>query len=88
MGILTTTIVFGETNGFSLYNDYKKFVYFVGYVVVEVQSGIGIEKTTIAKNRNSRIQRSLSLLSFVVNPSEVKQLKNQQRERTIYMEYI
>jgi len=76
LGILTTSVVLAETNGFTLFNNYKQLVSYAGYDVVEAQSGTRVGKTKISKRGNSRIRRALYMPSLVVIQCEVKQFKD------------
>lgn len=76
LGVLTTAVVLAETNGFTLFDNYKQLVSYAGYDVVEAQSGTRVGKTKISKRGNSRIRRALYMPSLVVIQCEVKQFKN------------
>lgn len=76
LGVLTTAVVLAETNGFTLFNNYKQLVSYAGYDVVEAQSGTRVGKTKISKRGNSRIRRALYMPSLVVIQCEVKQFKD------------
>lgn len=76
LGVLTTAVVLSETNGFTLFNNYKQVVSYAGFDVVEAQSGTRAGKTKISKRGNSRIRRALYMPSLVVITSEVKQFKD------------
>lgn len=76
LGVLTVSTVLAETNGFTLFNNYKQLVSYAGYDVVEAQSGTRIGKTKISKRGNSRIRRALHMPSLVVIQCEVKPFKD------------
>ena len=76
LGILTTAVILAETNGFTLFNNYKQVVSYAGFDVVEAQSGTRVGKTKISKRGNSRIRRALYMPSLVVIQCEVKQFKS------------
>lgn len=76
LGILTLGTVLAETNGFTLFNNYKQLVSYAGYDVVEAQSGTRVGKTKISKRGNSRIRRALHMPSLVVIQCKVKPFKD------------
>ncbi|SHG87887.1 Transposase [Flavobacterium micromati] len=76
LGILTLSTVLAETNGFTLFNNYKQLVSYAGYDVVEAQSGTRVGKTKISKRGNSRIRRALHMPSLVVIQCKVKPFKD------------
>ncbi|WP_397445156.1 IS110 family transposase [Polaribacter sp. R77954] len=76
LGILTTSVILAETNGFTLFNNYKQVVSYAGFDVVEAQSGTRVGKTKISKRGNSRIRRALYMPSLVVIQCEVQQFKD------------
>jgi transposase len=76
LGILTLSTVLAETNGFTLFNNYKQLVSYAGYDVVEAQSGTRVGKTKISKRGNSRIRRALHMPSLVVIQCKVKLFKD------------
>ena len=76
LGILTTAVILAETNGFTLFNNYKQVVSYAGFDVVEAQSGTRVGKTKISKRGNSRIRRALYMPSLVVIQCEVQQFKD------------
>ncbi|MFA9189718.1 IS110 family transposase [Flavobacterium sp. FBOR7N2.3] len=72
LGILTMSTILAETNGFTLFKNYKQLVSYAGYDVVEAQSGKRVGKTKISKRGNSRIRRALHMPSLVVIQHKVK----------------
>lgn len=76
LGILTLSTVLAETNGFTLFNNYKQLVSYAGYDVIEAQSGTRVGKTKISKRGNSRIRRALHMPSLVVIQCKVKPFKD------------
>jgi transposase len=76
LGILTLSTVLAETNGFTLFKNYKQLVSYAGYDVVEAQSGTRVGKTKISKRGNSRIRRALHMPSLVVIQCQVKPFKD------------
>lgn len=76
LGVLTLSTVLAETNGFTLFNNYKQLVSYAGYDVVEAQSGTRVGKTKISKRGNSRIRRALHMPSLVVIQCKVKPFKD------------
>jgi transposase len=75
LGILTLSTVLAETNGFTLFKNYKQLVSYAGYDVVEAQSGKRVGKTKISKRGNSRIRRALHMPSLVVIQCQVLPFK-------------
>ncbi len=60
VGIMTALVIIAETNGFDLIENKAQLVSFVGYDVVENQSGSSLNgKTRISKKGNSHIRRAL-----------------------------
>ncbi len=76
LGVLTLSTVLAETNGFTLFKNYKQLVSYAGYDVVEAQSGSRVGKTKISKRGNSRIRRALHMPSLVVIQCQVKPFKD------------
>lgn len=76
LGVLTLSTVLAETNGFTLFKNYKQLVSYAGYDVVEAQSGTRVGKTKISKRGNSRIRRALHMPSLVVIQCQVKPFKD------------
>ena len=76
LGVLTLSTVLAETNGFTLFKNYKQLVSYAGYDVVEAQSGTRVGKTKISKKGNSRIRRALHMPSLVVIQHQVKPFKD------------
>ena len=76
LGVLTLSTVLAETNGFTLFNNYKQLISYAGYDVVEAQSGTRVGKTKISKRGNSRIRRALHMPSLVVIQCKVKPFKD------------
>jgi len=72
LGVLTLGTVLAETNGFTLFKNYKQLVSYAGYDVVESESGKRVGKTKISKKGNSRIRRALHMPSLVVIQHQVK----------------
>jgi len=75
LGILTVSTILAETNGFTLFKNYKQLVSYAGYDVVEAQSGTRIGKTKISKRGNSHIRRALHMPSLVVIQCQVRPFK-------------
>lgn len=75
LGVLTLSTVLAETNGFTLFENYKQLVSYAGYDVVEAQSGKRVGKTKISKRGNSRIRRALHMPSLVVIQCQVLPFK-------------
>lgn len=73
--VLTLSTVLAETNGFTLFKNYKQLVSYAGYDVVEAQSGKRVGKTKISKRGNSRIRRALHMPSLVVIQCQVLPFK-------------
>ena len=76
LGVLTLSTILAETNGFTLFANYKQLVSYAGYDVVEAQSGKRVGKTKISKRGNSRIRRALHMPSLVVIQCKVKPFKD------------
>lgn len=76
LGVLTLSTILAETNGFTLFKNYKQLVSYAGYDVVEAQSGKRVGKTKISKRGNSRIRRALHMPSLVVIQCQVKPFKD------------
>jgi transposase len=76
LGVLTMSTVLAETNGFTLFKNYKQLVSYAGYDVVEAQSGKRVGKTKISKRGNSRIRRALHMPSLVVIQHQVSPFKD------------
>ncbi|WP_163401528.1 IS110 family transposase [Flavobacterium fluviatile] len=76
LGVLTLSTVLAETNGFTLFKNYKQLVSYAGYDVVEAQSGTRVGKTKISKKGNSRIRRAMHMPSLVVIQCQVKPFKD------------
>lgn len=72
LGVITLATVLAETNGFELFNNYKQFVSYTGYDVVEAQSGTQVGKAKISKRGNSRTRHAIHLPSLVVMQCKVK----------------
>jgi transposase len=72
VGITTVAVTIGETNGFALFENVSQLISFVGYDVVDNQSGKRTGKTKISKKGNSRIRRILHMPAFNVIRYEVK----------------
>lgn len=66
LGIQTLAVVVAETNGFELFQNKSQLVSFVGYDVVENNSGKHTGKTKISKKGNSHIRRALYFPAFNV----------------------
>ena len=75
LGVLTLSTVLAETNGFTLFKNYKQLVSYAGYDVVEAQSVKRVGKTKISKRGNSRIRRALHMPSLVVIQCQVLPFK-------------
>lgn len=76
LGVLTLSTVLAETNGFTLFKNYKQLVSYAGYDVVEAQSGSRVGKTKISKRGNSRLRRALHMPSLVVIQCQVRPFKD------------
>lgn len=61
VGLLTAATIVAETNGFALFTNQKQLVSYVGYDVVENQSGNRVGRTRISKQGNSHIRRILHM---------------------------
>lgn len=72
LGVLTVSTILAETNGFTLFKNYKQLISYAGYDVVEAQSGTRIGKTKISKKGNSKIRRALHMPSLVMIQCKVK----------------
>jgi len=72
LGVLTVSTILAETNGFTLFKNYKQLVSYAGYDVVEAQSETRIGKTKISKRGNSQVRRALHMPSLVVIQCGVK----------------
>jgi transposase len=59
IGLLAAAVVIAETNGFALIENQAQLVSYVGYDVVENQSGNRSGRTKISKHGNSHIRRIL-----------------------------
>jgi len=73
LGTLTIATVVAETFGFALFENVAQLVSYVGYDVVENQSGKHIGKTKISKKGNGRIRRclyfpALNVVRYKVSP--------------------
>lgn len=64
VGMLTAVTVIAESNGFELFKNHRQLTSYVGYDVVENQSGKRKGKTRISKYGNSHIRRILHMPSF------------------------
>lgn len=71
VGLTTVAVVLAETNGFALFENTSQLISYVGYDVVESQSGKRVGKTRISKKGNNRIRRILHLPAFNVVKYEV-----------------
>ena len=67
---LTVAVIIAETYGFELMENAKQLSSYVGYDVIENQSGKREGKTKISKKGNSRIRRALHLPAFNVKKYE------------------
>jgi transposase len=65
IGLLTAATILAETNGFTLFKNYKQLVSYAGFDVVERESGISTGKTKILKKGNGHIRRALFMPAFV-----------------------
>lgn len=72
VGLTTVAVILGETNGFALFESVSQLINYVGYDVVDDQSGKRTGKTKISKKGNSRIRRILHMPAFNVIRYEVK----------------
>jgi transposase len=61
LGIQTLAVIIAETDGFALMENQSQLVSYVGYDVVENQSGTRAGKTRISKKGNSHIRRALHM---------------------------
>lgn len=64
LGVITVATVIAETNAFYLFNNTRQLVSYVGYDVVENQSGRHVGRTKISKKGNSHIRRILFMPAF------------------------
>ena len=82
--MLTVITVIAETNGFKLFKNRSQVVSFVGYDVVENQSGKKNGKTRISKKGNKYIRRALHFpaITAVKHEPQFKQLQERVFERT------
>jgi transposase len=64
LGKFSLAVIIAETNGFSLFESIAQLVSYVGYDVIEDQSGKHNGKTKISKQGNGRIRRILHLPAF------------------------
>lgn len=76
IGLLTAVTVVAEFGGFEAFSNYKAVISFVGYDVVENQSGKHSGKSKISKKGNSRIRRVLFMPAFSAVKHGNGQLKN------------
>lgn len=77
IGLITVATVIAETNGFELFTSRGQVVSFVGYDVVERESGSSIKgKTKISKKGNKYIRRALYFpaISVVKHEPQFKQM--------------
>jgi len=63
---LSVATVISETNGFEFIKNVRQLVSYVGYDIVENQSGNHVGRTKISKKGNSRIRRILHMPAFNV----------------------
>lgn len=77
-GISTLSLgtILAETNGFSLFKNYKQLVSFAGFDVVENESGNSRGRTRISKKGNGRIRRALFMPAFTAVKHNEKPLSN------------
>ena len=66
VGILTVANLITETDEFALFENQRQLVSYVGYDVVENQSGKRVGRTRISKRGNSRIRRALHMSALMV----------------------
>jgi len=66
VGLLTAATVIAETNGFYLIESVGQLISYVGYDIVENQSGKRVGRTRISKKGNSHIRRILYMPSLNV----------------------
>lgn len=66
VAFLTVSVIIAETFGFHLFENNRQLISYVGYDVVENQSGRRIGKTRISKKGNSHIRRGLHMPAFLV----------------------
>lgn len=66
VGELTAATIIAETNGFALFENQKQLESYVGYDVIENQSGDHVGRTKISKKGNSHIRRILHMASLNV----------------------
>ncbi len=66
LGKLSLAVIIAETNAFSFFENIAQLVSYVGYDVVEDQSGKHKGRTKISKQGNGRIRRILHLPAFNV----------------------
>lgn len=72
VGELTAATIIAETNGFSLFENYKQVQSYSGYDIVENESGDHKGKTKISKKGNSHIRRILHMAALNVVTYKVK----------------
>lgn len=80
VGMVSAIVVVAETNGFALFTSRKQLTSFVGYDVIENQSGKRTGKTKISKKGNTHIRRILYFPSI----SAVDRAKANNSFKTLY----
>ena len=75
VGLLTVATIIAETNGFYLIENVGQLISYVGYDVVENQSGKRIGRTKISKKGNSHIRRILYMPALNVVRLKVASFK-------------
>ena len=78
VGLMTFAVIASETNGFTLFKNQRQLVCYVGYDIVENQSGKRVGKTKISKKGNTHIRRILHMASLTAVNHGVPVLKNLQ----------
>lgn len=78
VGLMSFAVVASETDGFALFKNQRQLVCYVGYDVVENQSGNKAGKTKISKKGNAHIRRILHMASLTAVSHGVPVLKNLQ----------
>ena len=72
IGELTAATIIAETNGFALFENQKQLESYVGYDVIENQSGNHVGRTKISKKGNSHIRRILHMAALNAVTYKVK----------------
>lgn len=75
LGYMTVATILAETNGFVLFKSIAQLTKYVGYDVIEDQSGGHTGKTKISKKGNRRIRRALHMPAINMISYEVGNFK-------------